>query len=123
MNTIKIRDIEIGAGAPKIIVPIVGVTKEDIIEEAKTFDSIPIDEVGKRISKLRAERSALQETIKRDLEKDDGKLSIKEAKEILKSAPQIFDFGSEDEKKRLVSKLIKKIIVNQGDIDIHWSFT
>ena len=24
MNTIKVRDIEIGAGAPKIIVPIVG---------------------------------------------------------------------------------------------------
>ena len=39
MNTIKVRDIEIGAGAPKIIVPIVGVTKKDIIEEAKTFDS------------------------------------------------------------------------------------
>ena len=36
MNTIKVRDIEIGAGAPKIIVPIVGVTKKDIIEEAKT---------------------------------------------------------------------------------------
>lgn len=28
MNTIKVRDIEIGAGAPKIIVPIVGVTKD-----------------------------------------------------------------------------------------------
>ena len=41
MNTIKVRDIEIGAGAPKIIVPIVGVTKDDIIAEAKTFDSIP----------------------------------------------------------------------------------
>ena len=27
MNTVKIRDIEIGAGAPKIIVPIVGVQK------------------------------------------------------------------------------------------------
>ena len=37
MNTVKVRDIEIGAGAPKIIVPIVGVTKNDIIEEAKTF--------------------------------------------------------------------------------------
>ena len=31
MNTVKIRDIEIGAGAPKIIVPIVGITKEDIM--------------------------------------------------------------------------------------------
>ena len=37
MNTVKIRDTEIGAGAPKIIVPIVGITKEDIIEEAKTL--------------------------------------------------------------------------------------
>ena len=49
MNTVKIRDIEIGTGAPKIIVPIVGVTKEDIIEEAKTFDSIPIDVVEWRV--------------------------------------------------------------------------
>jgi 3-dehydroquinate dehydratase I len=49
MNTVKIRDIEIGAGAPKIIVPIVGITKEDIIEEAKTFDSIPVDVVEWRV--------------------------------------------------------------------------
>ena len=49
MNTIKIRDIEIGAGAPKIIVPIVGVTKNDIIEEAKTFDSISLDVVEWRV--------------------------------------------------------------------------
>ena len=45
MNTIKVRDIEIGAGAPNILVPIVGVTKDDIIAEAKTFDSIPVDMV------------------------------------------------------------------------------
>ena len=49
MNTVKIRDIEIGAGAPKSIVPIVGITKEDIIEEAKTFDSIPVDVVESRV--------------------------------------------------------------------------
>ena len=49
MNTVKVRDIEIGAGAPKIIVPIVGVTKNDIIEEAKTFHSIPVDVVEWRV--------------------------------------------------------------------------
>lgn len=49
MNTIKIRDIEIGAGVPKIIVPIVGVTKKEIVEEAKTFDSIPVDVVEWRV--------------------------------------------------------------------------
>ena len=49
MNTIKVREIEIGAGAPKIIVPIVGVTKEDILNEANTFDSIPVDVVEWRV--------------------------------------------------------------------------
>ena len=52
MNTVKVRDIEIGAGAPKIIVPIVGVTKNDIIEEAKTFHSIPVDVVEWRVDWL-----------------------------------------------------------------------
>ena len=49
MNTVKVRDIEIGAGAPKIIVPIVGVIIKDIIEEAKTFHSIPVDVVEWRV--------------------------------------------------------------------------
>ena len=37
MNTIKVRDIEIGAGAPKIIVRSSALQKEDILNEAKTF--------------------------------------------------------------------------------------
>lgn len=45
MNTVKVRDIEIGAGAPKIIVPIVGKTKEEILTTAKSFHSIPMDVV------------------------------------------------------------------------------
>ena len=49
MNTVKVRNIEIGAGAPKIIVPIVGKTKDEIIAEAITFDSIPVDVVEWRV--------------------------------------------------------------------------
>lgn len=49
MNTVKVRNVEIGAGVPKICVPIVGVTKDDIINEAKTFDSIPVDVVEWRV--------------------------------------------------------------------------
>ena len=49
MNTVKVRNIEIGSGVPKICVPIVGVTKDEIIAEAKTFDSIPIDVVEWRV--------------------------------------------------------------------------
>ena len=49
MNTVKVRNIEIGSGVPKICVPIVGVTKDEIIAEAKTFDSIPVDVVEWRV--------------------------------------------------------------------------
>lgn len=49
MNTVRVRNIELGAGIPKICVPIVGVTKEEILAEAKTFDSIPVDVVEWRV--------------------------------------------------------------------------
>ena len=49
MNIVRVRNVEIGAGAPKICVPIVGVTKEEIITEAKSFDSIPVDVVEWRV--------------------------------------------------------------------------
>ncbi|WP_028828815.1 type I 3-dehydroquinate dehydratase [Proteocatella sphenisci] len=43
MNTVKIRNIELGSGIPKICVPIVAITKNEILEEAKNFGSIPVD--------------------------------------------------------------------------------
>ncbi|MBQ9155568.1 MAG: type I 3-dehydroquinate dehydratase [Eubacterium sp.] len=49
MTPVKVRNTVIGEGIPKICVPIVGVTKKDIIEEAKTFDSIPVDVVEWRV--------------------------------------------------------------------------
>ena len=49
MKTVKIRDVEIGAGIPKICVPIVGVTKKDILEQAKALQTLPVDVVEWRI--------------------------------------------------------------------------
>ena len=43
MNTVKIRNIEIGSGLPKICTPIVGATKEDILLEAENIGSLPVD--------------------------------------------------------------------------------
>ena len=49
MNPVVVRNVKIGEGIPKIIVPIVGVTRDDIVGEAKTFDSIPVDVVEWRV--------------------------------------------------------------------------
>jgi len=43
MNTVKIRNIELGSGIPKICVPIVAITKNEILEEARNLSLIPVD--------------------------------------------------------------------------------
>lgn len=43
MNPVVVRNVTIGEGRPKICVPIVGKTTEEIITEASTFSSIPVD--------------------------------------------------------------------------------
>lgn len=42
-TSVKIRNILIGEGIPKICVPILGATKEEIIAQARAFDDIPAD--------------------------------------------------------------------------------
>ena len=49
MNTVKIRNMVLGEGVPKICVPIVGVTKEDILKEAEAITKLPADIVEWRI--------------------------------------------------------------------------
>lgn len=43
MRTVVVRNISIGEGIPKICVPIVGITQEEIRKEAESFESLPVD--------------------------------------------------------------------------------
>lgn len=49
MNIVEVRGVKIGEGTPKIIVPIVGVTKEDILFAAKSFGEVKYDIVEWRV--------------------------------------------------------------------------
>lgn len=49
MNTVKVKNIIIGDGIPKICVPIVAKTKKEIIEEALSFANIHVDIVEWRV--------------------------------------------------------------------------
>ena len=49
MNTVKVRNIEIGAGIPKICVHIVGVTREEILAAAENIKSTKADVVEWRV--------------------------------------------------------------------------
>ena len=49
MKTVKVKNLTIGEGIPKICVPIVGVKKEEILEEARTVVGLPADLVEWRV--------------------------------------------------------------------------
>lgn len=48
-NTIQVRNIKLGEGIPKICVPLVGKTNEEIIEEAKFLKNIKFDLIEWRV--------------------------------------------------------------------------
>ena len=49
MNPVKVRNVEIGTGIPKICVPIVGTTKEEILNAAETIKTTAADVVEWRV--------------------------------------------------------------------------
>ena len=49
MNPVKVRNVEIGTGIPKICVPIVGVTREEILKAAETIRTTAADVVEWRV--------------------------------------------------------------------------
>ena len=49
MEVVKVRNVIIGKGRPKICVPIVAMTREEIFGEARAFVSLPVDLVEWRV--------------------------------------------------------------------------
>lgn len=101
MKTVQVRNVIIGEGRPKICVPIVGQTKEEILTEAGSFAEFPIDVVEWRADWYE------------DVFDTDKVLeTAKELNTVLKDTPILFTFrtAKEGEKKPSQMKLIKTLI-------------
>ncbi|MEC3606222.1 type I 3-dehydroquinate dehydratase [Bacillus glycinifermentans] len=86
MNTVNIRGVTIGEGAPKICVPLVGKTLEQLKEEAAFLQSADPD--------LAEWRADFFESVE-DVEK--VKEALADIRAILKDIPLIFTFRSKEE--------------------------
>ena len=95
MTPVKVRNISIGEGIPKICVPVVGITREEIITEAKSFSSIPVDLVEWRVDWF-------EQVF--DLEKVLGLL--KELREVLGELPLLMTFRTSTAGARNLSLLL-----------------
>ena len=49
LNTVEVRNIKLGEGIPKICVPLVGKTNEEILEEAKFLQNVKFDLIEWRV--------------------------------------------------------------------------
>ena len=49
MNTVMLKNVEVGTGTPKVIVPIVGKTREDIVSRGKALADMMLDVVEWRV--------------------------------------------------------------------------
>lgn len=86
MNTVRVRNVVLGEGKPKICVPIVGVTKDEIIGAAKTMTGIPADIVEWRV-----------DWFEYAFETEKVIQVLKELREVLGETPLLFTFRTAKE--------------------------
>lgn len=103
MNPVIIRNVKIGEGIPKICISIVGVTKEEILEEAKNIATLPADIVEWRADWY--EDVFLFERV-RDV--------LKSLRKILQEKPILFTFRTAKEGGEKAIDDITYIALNKG---------
>ena len=86
MNTVKVRNVVLGEGKPKICVPIVGITKEEILAQAKGLQGVTADVVEFRV-----------DWFENVFEFDKVKEVLVDLREELKDMPILFTFRTAKE--------------------------
>ena len=90
--------------------------------ELYKIDKIPAAMLGAEIDKLHTEKISLQENLKTLPEPVESDLNIDEIRELLKNAADVWDMADLEQKRFLLSALIRKITVYNDRIDIDWAF-
>ncbi len=112
MNPVIVRNVKIGEGIPKICVPIVGVTRDAIIEEAKNIATLPADIVEWRADWYE------------DVFSFEGVRSVLESlREILQEKPILFTFrtakeGGEKAIDDMTYIALNKAVAESGEADL-----
>lgn len=112
MNPVKVRNVSIGEGMPKICVPIVGKTREEILEAAKEILNSSADMVEWRADWF--------ESV---LEMQKVVALLRELRDILGDMPILFTFrtkaeGGERELGVKPYAMLNKMVVASGNVDL-----
>ena len=106
MDPVIVRNVKIGEGIPKICVPIVGRTRDEIINEAKALEDIPKDLVEWRA-----------DWFEEILEPEKASEILRELRMILKEVPLLFTFRSAEEGGNQTISADKYLEINRAAIE------
>ncbi len=83
-------------------------------------DGIPPEVLGNKINKLYTEKTALQKSLEPVVEVN--KMPFDLVEKLISDAVQIWEFADETQKRQIMQSLISKIVLNNDDVKIEWSF-
>ncbi len=83
-------------------------------------DGIPPEVLGDKINKLYTEKTALQKSLEPVAEA--SKMPFDLVEKLISDAVQIWEFANETQKRQIMQSLISKIVLNNDDVKIEWSF-
>ena len=106
MNTVKVRNIVLGEGKPKICVPITGITKEEILSQAASLENVIVDMVEWRV-----------DWFENVFEFDKVKEVLVDLRSLLKELPLLFTFRTSKEGGEKSIEVIDYVNLNKKAID------
>ena len=86
-------------------------------------DTIPVQILNERVSKLNAEKETLEAELDALQNAPVPDLSTEKANEILDGFQAVLASGDRDMLRNFIRSLIDSIIIRGNDIEIHWKFT
>lgn len=84
-------------------------------------DDIPTEVLGENINKLYSEKTTLQAMLK-SIEVEPAKMPFDLVEQLITDAAQIWDFADDDQKRRIMQSLVKRIVLTDDDVKIEWAF-
>lgn len=89
--------------------------------ELYSLGNVPPDILADKVEKLNSEKQMLENQIKEN-DLNTKVVDIEEVEMVINSAKEVFDKGTFKEKRNVIKYLINEILVDDDEIEIHWSF-
>lgn len=84
------------------------------------YGTIPAEELGARIEKLRTEKQSLEDQI--DLKEEESVVDMQSVMIVINNLETIWSNATTDERRGLLTSLIDRILIYDERIEIEWSF-